>query len=185
MTRRLLVGLAVVAALLAGCGDPHLEALDQRLASLRERPSGELPNLPETPDYQPVTYDQAGSRSPFMPERPQAQTQADEGDDLAPDLSRPREALERYPLDALNLVGTLTIDGRHSALIRDPRGEVHAIRVGAHAGTDFGRIVQITNDAVTLVEIVSNGQGGWVERRRSLSLSAGDKSGAGNTAGGQ
>lgn len=178
MTTRLLVGLAIAAMLLAGCGDPRLDALDQRLASLRERPSGQLPDLPETPEYHPVTYDQAGARSPFLPEQPEAQTRDDKGDDLAPDLSRPREALERYPLDALDLVGTLTIDGRRSALIRDPQGEVHALQVGAHAGTDFGRIVQITTDAVTLVEIVSNGQGGWVERRRSLSLNAGDKGSA-------
>ncbi|MDW5377333.1 pilus assembly protein PilP [Halomonas sp. HP20-15] len=156
--------------LLAGCSDARLDALDQRLASLRAKPSGELPLLPETPAYQPVTYDQAGSRSPFQPERPATDAAAANGNDLKPDLSRPREALERFALDSLTLVGTLAIDGRGSALVRDPEGKVHRVYAGMHIGTDFGRIDKITDRDIHLVEIVSNGQGGWVERRRTLSL---------------
>jgi len=155
--------------LLAGCSDARLDALDQRLASLRAKPSGELPALPETPDYRPVTYDQAGARSPFRPERPASGDAADNGD-LKPDLSRPREALERFTLDSLTLVGTLMVDGRSSALVRDPEGQVHRVYAGGYLGTDFGRISKISDRAVDLVEIVSNGQRGWIERRRTLSL---------------
>ncbi|WP_136066123.1 pilus assembly protein PilP [Modicisalibacter radicis] len=163
--------LALLAVtLLAGCGDARLDALDQRLAALRAKPSGELPALPETPDYRPVTYDQAGARSPFQPERPATDDAGANGNDLAPDRSRPREALERFALDALTLVGTLAVDGRHSALVRDPEGKVHRVYAGMHLGTDFGRITKITDRDIHLVEIVSNGQGGWVERRRTLSL---------------
>ncbi|GAA5175283.1 MULTISPECIES: pilus assembly protein PilP [Halomonadaceae] len=175
MTRRsrcfaLLVVALLVVALLAGCSDARLDALDQRLASLRAKPSGELPALPETPVYQPVTYDQAGSRSPFQPERPAGDDAAASGNDLKPDLSRPREALERFTLDSLTLVGTLAIDGRNSALVRDPEGKVHRVYAGMYIGTDYGRISTITDRDIYLVEIVSNGQGGWIERRRTLSL---------------
>ncbi len=156
--------------LLAGCSDARLDALDQRLADLRAKPSGELPALPETPDYQPVTYDQAGARSPFQPEQPATNDPADNGNDLKPDLSRPREALERFTLDALTLIGTLAVDGRNSALVRDPEGKVHRVYAGMRMGSDFGRISTITDRDIHLVEIVSNGQGGWVERRRTLSL---------------
>lgn len=156
--------------LLAGCSDARLDALDQRLAGLRAKPSGELPALPETPDYRPVTYDQAGSRSPFQPERPATEDAAANGNDLKPDMSRPREALERFPLDALTLVGTLVVDGHSFALVRDPDGKVHRVHAGMHLGTDFGRISKVADRDIHLVEIVSNGQGGWVERRRTLSL---------------
>lgn len=156
--------------LLTGCSDAELSTLDARLAELRERPSGQVDALPQTPQYQAVSYDQADRRSPFRPERAESDPQQDDSDDLAPDLDRPRDPLEAYPLAALQLVGTLSIDGRRSALLRDPGGQVHRVYVGAHMGTDFGRIVSITDASVQLVEIVPNGQGGWMERSRTISL---------------
>lgn len=170
MKRRLSYFALFAVTLLAGCSDARLDALDQRLASLRAKPSGELPALPETPDYRPVTYDLAGARSPFQPERPATDDASANGNDLKPDPSRPREALERFTLDSLALVGTLAIDGRSSALVRDPEGKVHRVYAGMHIGTDYGRISTISDRDIHLVEIVSNGQGGWIERRRTLSL---------------
>ncbi|KXS38976.1 MAG: type IV pilus assembly protein PilP [Halomonadaceae bacterium T82-2] len=172
MWRLLLSGVLLV--VLAGCGDARLDALDAKLATLRDRPSGKLPALPDTPAYRPVAYEQADARSPFRPERPDTRSAASGSGDLTPDLSRPKEALERFPLDALTLVGTLSIGDRHVALVRDPAGEVHSLGVGAHLGTDFGRIVAIDAGRVRLVELVSDGGQGWDERWQTLSLGGGD-----------
>lgn len=154
---------------LAACSDAELTSLDQRLDALRDSPTGKVAPLPEPPEYHAVTYDQAGLRSPFLPERPEQESAA-QGADLAPDFTRPREPLEAYSLDTLVLVGTLFIDGTYSALVRDPEGEVHRVHVGDHLGTDFGRIVAIGAMALQLVEIVTNGQRGWVERSQTLYL---------------
>lgn len=154
---------------LAGCSEVGLPALERELAELRVRPTGEIASLPRTPQYRAVTYDQGDGRSPFLPERPETE-RAGGGGNLAPDLSRPRDPLEAYALDSLRLVGTLSVDGRRSALVRDPQGQVHRLHAGEHMGTDFGRIVGITDSSVQLVEIVSNGQGGWTERSRNISL---------------
>ncbi|MEC9483092.1 MAG: pilus assembly protein PilP [Halomonas sp.] len=173
--RAWILGLSLGSALmLAGCSDAELASLEQRLGELRSRPSGKVAPLPETPQYHAVTYDQAGRRSPFMPELPEPEKAASAGQDLAPDLSRPRDPLEAYPLDELTLVGTLHIDGHRSALVRDPRGQVHRLFAGDYLGTDFGRIVAVTDASVQLVEIVSNGQSGWIERSRALSLNDSD-----------
>ncbi|MCG7601429.1 pilus assembly protein PilP [Halomonas sp. McH1-25] len=166
------LALSAVAALTA-CSDAELASLDQRLSALRDSPTGTVEPLPAVSDYRAVTYDQAGQRSPFLPERPEQQD-ATQGDDLAPDLTRPRDPLEAYPLDDLTMVGTLLIDGGRSALIRDPQGKVHRVYLGDHLGTDFGRIVAITEGSLQLVEIVTNGQRGWIERSRTLSLNNDD-----------
>ncbi|SDL40510.1 type IV pilus assembly protein PilP [Modicisalibacter muralis] len=171
--------LALGVLALAGCQDAEIPALDRRLDEIRAKPAGRVEPLPQAPRYQAVTYDQAGLRSPFVPERPEPEENAIEGLDLAPNLDRPRDPLEQYPLDGLRLVGTLRTDGRNSALVRDPQGKVHRVYVGEHMGTDFGRIVSITDSSVQLVEVVSNGQGGWVERTRNISLKQATEQGQG------
>ncbi|WP_240894110.1 pilus assembly protein PilP [Halomonas alimentaria] len=162
-------GLAVI----AGCADPQLTSLDRDLADIRSNP-GPTPNveLPEIPDYEPVPYDEADLRSPFVPRLPEAEQQAQGSVELAPDLTRPRETLEAYKLSELRLVGTLTESGQPSALVRAPDGQVHRLRVGNHMGSDFGRIVSITSSTVQLIEVVPTGRGGWVERTTRLELNS-------------
>ncbi|MGC3872762.1 pilus assembly protein PilP [Halomonas sp. GXIMD04776] len=169
MKGRVIVG-ALLILTLTGCGDSDLGALERQLNVLQSRPKGQVAPLPEAPVYRPVTYDQAAGRSPFAPQRPENERDNGTNMELAPDLERPREPLEAYPLDGLTLVGTLRIDGRISALVRDPEGEVHRVYSGEHLGTDFGRITRIDEYSVQLMEIVPNGQGGWIERSGKLAL---------------
>ncbi|GHA98695.1 pilus assembly protein PilP [Modicisalibacter luteus] len=166
------LALGIVIGLTA-CSDAELDSLDQRLIAMRDSPTGKVAPLPEAPVYRAVTYDQAGLRSPFLPERPEPE-ETPAGENLAPDLTRPRDPLEAYPLDELTLVGTLQIDGRRSALVRDPEGQVHRAYLGDYLGTDFGRIVAITEASLQLVEVVTNGQRGWIERSRTLYLNNDD-----------
>lgn len=162
------VGLVVLAA---GCADPRLGALDRELAGIRSDP-GPTPDitLPEIPDYAPVAYDEADRRSPFIARLPEAEQSPRGSEELAPDLSRQREPLEAFDLGELALVGTLTQNGQPSALVRAPDGQVHRLRVGNYMGSDFGRIVGITSSTVQLVEVVSTGRGGWIERTTRLEL---------------
>lgn len=170
---------ALCVLILSGCQDAEIPTLDRKLDEIRATPAGQVVPLPQAPRYQAVTYDRAGVRSPFVPERPEPEKNNTEGIDLAPNLDRARDPLEQYPLDGLRLVGTLSTDGRNSALVRDPQGKVHRVYVGGHMGTDFGRIVSITDSSVQLVEIVSNGQGGWIERTRNISLKQATEQGQG------
>lgn len=171
--------LALCVLALTGCQDAEIPLLDRKLDEIHATPTGQIVPLPQTPRYQAVTYDRAGARSPFLPERPELESKSIEGIDLAPNLDRARDPLEQYSLDGLRLVGTLSTDGRNSALVRDPQGKVHRVYVGEHMGTDFGRIVGITDSSVQLVEIVSNGQGGWDERARNISLRQATEQGQG------
>ncbi|WP_016853495.1 pilus assembly protein PilP [Halomonas smyrnensis] len=166
-------GLALLGVVLSlgACRDADTGDLEQQLASLRADP-GELAlePLPPMPVYHAVDYRFADQRSPFQVRLPESRTLPEGDVDLAPDTSRPREPLEVYDLGQLDLVGTLTVGGAPSALVRAPDGNVHRLRVGDHMGSDFGRIVDITAASVQLVEIVPTGRGGWIERSTQLAL---------------
>nr|WP_299244007.1 pilus assembly protein PilP [uncultured Halomonas sp.] len=169
MNGRILGSLLILA--LTGCSDGDLAGLERQLDEVQSRSTGQVVPLPQTPIYQPVTYGQVAGRSPFMVQRADVEQDRDVNTELAPNVQRPREALEAYALESLILVGTLRTDERNSALIRDPDGGVHRLYVGEHLGKDFGRITHIGERALQILEIVPNGQGGWVERRSTLALS--------------
>jgi type IV pilus assembly protein PilP len=55
-------------------------------------------------------------------------------------------------------------------LIKDPQGVIHQVRVGDYMGQNYGHVTQVTTSEVDLVELVSNGSGGWMERDSSVAL---------------
>ncbi|WP_302139565.1 pilus assembly protein PilP [Halomonas alkalicola] len=174
MNRANRLSAALAAALLlglSGCADPQLGTLDRELAEIRSNP-GATPRveLPDIPDYEALPYDEADRRSPFIARLPETEQPPRGSEELAPDLTRPREPLEAYGLGQLDLVGTLTHGGQPSALVRSPGGTVHRLRVGNYLGSDFGRIVSITSSSVQLIEVVPTGRGGWIERTTQLTL---------------
>lgn len=174
MTHWLIRGALVTMLLTLGaCRDADLTGLERELEGMRVDP-GEvtLEPVPPMPTYTSVDYKFADERSPFQARKPEAEEVSGGGPDsgLAPDESRPKEPLEAYDLGELELVGTLTVGGEPSALIKAPDGKVHRLQVGNHMGTDFGRIIGITGASVQLVEIVPTGRGGWTERSTRLTL---------------
>lgn len=166
--------LAISMVLLAACADPELRNLEQELAEVRTDP-GEAPrvDLPEVPQVDQLAYEGSDSRSPFVPRRMRDQRQVPEAGELAPPPDRPREPLEAYDLAELDLVGTLTVDGEPSALVRGPDGKVHRVSIGDYMGQDFGRIVSITDASLVLVETVLEGNA-WQERSRQIALGEGE-----------
>ena len=167
---------ALLALLLAlgACRDANLAGLERELESMRVNPGDVvLEPVPPVPSYVSVDYYFADERSPFQARLPEPESQPDDeggSSDLAPDESRPREPLEAYDLGQLELVGTLTVGGQPSALIKAPDGKMHRLRTGNHMGSDYGRIIGITNASVQLVEIVPTGRSGWIERSTQIAL---------------
>ena len=69
------------------------------------------------------------------------------------------------------MVGTLERGQGNWTLITDPEGGVHRVEVGNFLGRHHGKIVEMTDTYVAVVEIVSDGtQDGWVERPRTIKL---------------
>jgi type IV pilus assembly protein PilP len=56
-------------------------------------------------------------------------------------------------------------------LIDDGEEGIHRVREGNYLGRNHGKIVEISESYVSVIEIVSTGVEGWIERPRTLKLS--------------
>jgi type IV pilus assembly protein PilP len=152
------------AALLAGCSSGQ-EDLQQWVAEVKQRPGGRIEPLPEVKPYETYTYSDADLRSPFVPAAPAA---ANGG--VRPDTKRNREFLEQFSLDTLKMVGTLRLEGRQFGLVQTKDGLVHRVLPGQYVGQNDGKIVTISDAKISLIEIVPDGMGGYMERPAALGL---------------
>ena len=160
-----LVALAVAgAALLAGCSSGQ-EDLQRWIAEVKQRPGGRIEPLPEVKPYETFAYSDADMRSPFAPAAPSS---ANNG--VRPDTKRNREFLEQFSLDTLKMVGTLKLEGRQFGLVQTKDGLVHRVLPGQYVGQNDGKIVSISDAKISLVEIVPDGMGGYMERPAALGL---------------
>ena len=163
-----LLALAGLGAALAGCGQDNRD-LQSYIDRIKARPGGAIEPLPEIRPAPTYEYLANNRRSPFVPDVPQ-QAAPGPNSGNAPDFDRPREELEKVPLDSLTLVGRLRNARGDWGLIQDPEGRVHRVTVGNHIGQNFGRIVGINDQGIELVEIVRDGLGGYMERPAAVSL---------------
>ncbi|HCO59009.1 MAG TPA: pilus assembly protein PilP [Porticoccaceae bacterium] len=170
-TRAYAGGLLLLSALLAGCsGDREFRDLQDFMAKAKATPGGKIEPIPSFPPYEGFKYGAMALRSPFdVPATVTAERVA--GNPApAPDPNRAREVLENYNFAALSMVGILDRDGRRWSLIDDGAGQIHRVTVGNHLGRNHGRIVRVTENRTDVIEIIPDGEGGWVERPRTLSL---------------
>lgn len=168
-TRLFLPLLAAVS--LTACGG-NMSDLRDYVAQVKARKVTHVPPVPQIKPYKPYAYVAGDRRDPFVPEStPQNQPTGSANDKgLHPDLSRNKEPLEAYPLDALQMVGTIDFNGRTYAMINAPDGVIHRLTLGAHMGQNYGKVVKITNSEVDLSEIIPDGFGGWQRRTAAISL---------------
>jgi type IV pilus assembly protein PilP len=89
---------------------------------------------------------------------------------VRPDTKRNREFLEQFSLDTLKMVGTLKLEGRQFGLVQTKDGLVHRVLPGQYVGQNDGKIVSISDAKISLVEIVPDGMGGYMERPAALGL---------------
>lgn len=163
------LAVALTALALTGCADDYSD-LEQYMAQVKARPGGRIEPLPQIKPYETYVYSASDLRSPFLA------AESDRGpinanSSIRPDRARPREFLEQYPLDSLRMVGTLNLGGVRYALVKTADGLINRVRVGNHMGQSEGRVTAIDDSEIRLLEIVSDGLGGYIERPAAVALS--------------
>lgn len=170
LLRRLIPVLLSV--LFAGCGGADKSDLEDYVQKVKARDPGPIEPLPDIKQINTFVYEPADRRDPFVVDvRGADQPTAAPGNSLAPDPLRRKEELEGFALDALRMVGTLEQNQTRWGLIRGPNGILHRVRVGNYLGMNNGQIINISDEAIQLTEIVSEGPGEWRERQATVQLS--------------
>jgi type IV pilus assembly protein PilP len=171
VARRILLSLVLVLGV-SGCyrsitstpGDaPNLE---KWVAEVKARPAPPLEPLPVMQQFETFEYAAHALRDPFS----NAFTDTDNGSGLRPDRQRRKQTLEQFPLDSLDMVGTLGGGPGVVALVMAPDKVTYRVRPGNYMGQSDGRVTGVFEDRIELVELVPDGAGGWLERPASVAL---------------
>ena len=171
MKARLVLGLAV-GALLAGCGGESHQDLRAWMQEQGKGARGKLDPLPQVKPYEPFTYNAFDLPDPFKPRKIEP---VKSGGNLAPDLTRRKEPLEAYPLESLQMVGTLQKGMSTYALVRTTEKDIYQVKVGNYMGQNYGVVVGISDSEIKLKELVQDGTGDWTERSSTLQLAEADQ----------
>lgn len=166
-------GIVFLGLLLSGCGgDTSFSDIKAKMAEIKTKPKGRIEPPPEFQVYKAFSYSAAALRSPF--ERPievELAAIPQKRSNVKPDFNRPKEVLEQFGLDSLAMVGTLMRPGATLyALVQAPDQGLHRIAEGNYMGRNFGKVTAVSSSKIDVIEIVSDGQDGWIERPRTLVL---------------
>jgi len=165
------------AALLAACGGEEQGELRQELAAMTKDLRGRVDPLPQVRSYEPVPYKGESMLDPFVPGRivvTQAAGTGGGGGGVQPDLNRPKEPLEAFPLEQLQMVGTLAQNKDMYALVR-AGSNLFRVKKGNYMGPNFGVITAIDEGQINLKEVVQDSGGDWVERSTTVQMQEGKK----------
>ena len=169
-TRPLAAGL-VAALLAAGCGGEEHGDLKQELIVATKDFRGRVDPLPQVRPYEPVPYTAEELVDPFRPERIEVALAAGRGvgSTLAPDEKRPKEPLEAFPLESIQMLGTITQSKQVFALVK-AGPNLYRVRKGNYMGQNFGVVTGIDESQISLKELIQDSGGEWVERNSALQL---------------
>ena len=168
-SRHLVLGFCVIALTACG-GKSGFGDIEDFMDEVDSRPKGRIDPLPPIETVRPFAYKAGTLRSPFEPPVVFKKPARRSGPQVEPDMNRVKQFLEQFAIAQLAMVGTLAQSGTMFALIQDSNGGVHRVQTGDFMGSDHGKIDQVTDNEIDLIEIVPDGTGGWVERSRTVSL---------------
>ncbi len=167
MIRTLL--MAMTALLLSACEEGRDGELRAWMTEVRQRHHAQPLSVPLSTPVVEFRYQPAARTDPFDLAKLAMTEERRAGDTLQPDLRRAREPLESFPLDSLRLIGSLRRGADSVALIEADK-LVYQLRVGAHLGQDFGKVIAIGEKTVDIEELVPESGGRWAQRRAQLLL---------------
>ena len=159
--------IAPLIFLQGACSGNKGDDLDKFMATAANDMSKGVEPLPEVLPYSPLQYNADGALSdPFK-----ARKASNKSGSLQPNINRPKEALEAYPLESLKYVGSMSKNKLSYALIKAPDNTIQQVKKGNYVGPNFGLVTQINESAIEIKEIIQDDlTGDWVERNSSINL---------------
>lgn len=165
---RLVVTSITFGVCLTGCIQDTSD-LDSYFESHRAKPIKAIAPIPEVKPYLRYVYP-VNDKDPFDVSMlaPSEVPVVESG--VQVDVTRVKEFLEGFPLDSLEMVGTVDKDKQLWALIKIPDGGVQSVKAGNYLGQNFGKILSVSESELALSETVSNGLGGYKKQENKLLL---------------
>jgi len=165
-----LIYLALATLLLTACGGEEFQDLRDFVKNSGADMRGNIPPPPSVKVFEPFAYNNdTDVADPFKPRKAKDSAGSKRGEN-EPDLYRPREALEEFPLENLKMVGYVMKGKVGHAVVRAPDGKLHRVRTGNYMGMNFGLITKVSGTEILIKEVVQDSTGDWSDRDSSLQL---------------
>jgi len=132
--------LGVTPILLLACGEVEPVTTVPESKSLQEEDGADAQREVEPP---PFAYSAVGKRNPFRSYFEEIKP---------PDPGRKRTPLERYEIDQLKLVAVMRGTAAPRAMVEDPAGRGHVVRVGSLVGRNGGQVKAIRGRGIVIHE---------------------------------
>jgi len=161
---RCAIAMLAVASL-AGCGGSTSD-LEAWVAEVKAKPAIPPPPVPPMQKFETFVYNDQGLRDPFAP----PVDTSSKGSGPRPDPDRRKQVLEAYPLDSLNMVGTLGAGPGIVGLVMSPDKVTHRVTTDTYMGQNEGHVTSVGPAKIEITELVPDGAGGWIERPASIAL---------------
>lgn len=161
----------------SACADHETSAqLQAWINALRSNRTALPPQAVPSSTFLPLPYRANTDQSPFGSVQTVAPLDANESGTVR---ARPKQrggiqALEEFPLESIQMVGTISRDGQHHALLR-ANGIVYLARIGDYVGKDYGMIRRISDTEIELEELLPATEGHWTNRQATLALQGSGK----------
>lgn len=176
MILRWMVGICLLLSLSA-CGDDGTVELKTWMEQVKRDTPLKVTPVAEPKLFVPANYESGDLLDPFDASKLSvvfARMKAANDNGLKPDFDRPKEVLEGFPLENMVMVGTIQNKKGLHALVKIEKA-VYPVYVGAYIGLNFGKVVQISENKIDLLERVQDSSGEWSERKASLELQEANK----------
>ncbi len=169
-------GIASILAvlILTGCSVGDMADLQLFVKTAHQDKKPEIEPLPEIPPFKAFEYSREEASDPFSALNIVSSGGDSRGVGLGkrPDSDRRKEPLEKYPLDALKMVGTITKEGVPHIVVKTNDGTAVLATLGSYMGQNDGKIKEIVPEEqrVVLVETVLDPAGRWVTRDVEITI---------------
>jgi type IV pilus assembly protein PilP len=162
--------VALCSSVLSACNYETTESVQIWLQNTRQHTKARALPLSEPRDFIPYPYAAYMLVEPFNSRKFElAYLQQHTNAGPNPDFNRRQEPLEAFPIEMIRVVGTLSNQGKKTALLQ-VENMIYSVQVGQYAGQNFGKIERITDNTVELTELIPDVSKTWRKRTVLLGL---------------
>ena len=163
-----LIACLIIGASLSSCGNTEGDDLDKFIKNSGKTMHTSIKPLPQVKPFSSVQYNADGTLTdPFRARKPVNNANGAK----QPNLDRPKEPMEAFPLESLKYVGIISKEKLTYALLKTPDNIIQQVKIGNYVGQNYGIVENITDSEIVLSEVVQDDNSGdWIDRKSSLSL---------------
>ncbi len=156
---------------ISGCFDDTND-IKAHIEQVKATTTNYIEPMPEVKPFHHIEYSADDLRSPFVlpkAEIIQQKIQQISGC-LSPDVRRRKQPLEKYSLSDLSMRGIIGESEMIWALVEASDLTLHRVSIGNYLGLYSGRITEVNEKTVKIIELAPDGAGCWVERNAELKI---------------